>query len=118
MQNVRVAGFEWDAGNWPKCGKHGVAKAQIEAMFSKVPAVYPDPAHSTAEERFLAIGSSGDGHFLFVAFTLRTRGQEVLIRPISARFMHRKEIEHYERQRKAARTAPTQDGRRGGAVYR
>ena len=110
MQNVRVAGFEWDAGNWPKCGKHGVAKAQIEAMFSKAPAVYPDPAHSTAEERFLAIGSSGDGHFLFVAFTLRTRGQAVLIRPISARFMHRKEIEHYERQRKAARTAPTQDG--------
>jgi uncharacterized protein len=111
MQNIRVAGFEWDEGNWPKCGKHGVTRTQIQSMFGQSPAVYPDPAHSTAEERFLAIGTSDDdGRFLFVAFTLRTHGQEVLIRPISARFMHRKEIEHYERQRKTTRTAPTQDG--------
>ncbi len=111
MQNIRIAGFEWDEGNWPKCGKHGVTRTQIQSIFAQSPAVYPDPAHSTAEERFLAIGTSGDdGRFLFVAFTLRTHGQEVLIRPISARFMHRKEIEHYERQRKTARTAPAQDG--------
>lgn len=110
MLNIRIAGFEWDEGNWPKCAKHAVAKAQIEAMFSNSPAVYPDPAHSTVEERFLAIGSSDDGRLMFVAFTLRTGGQKVLIRPISARFMHRKEIEHYERQRKTPLTAPTQDG--------
>ena len=75
MKNIRVAGFEWDEGNWPKCGKHGVARTQIQSLFAQSPAVYPDPAHSTAEERFLAIGPSGDdGRFLFVAFTLRTRG--------------------------------------------
>lgn len=110
MQSIRIAGFEWDAGNWPKCGKHGVAQAQIETMFGNSPAVYPDPAHSGAEERFLAIGSIGGGRVLFVAFTVRARGQQPLIRPISARFMHRKETEHYERQRKAAHAAPTQDG--------
>ena len=111
MQNIRIAGFVWDEGNWPKCAKHGVTRTRIQSLFAQSPAVYPDPAHSTAEERFLAIGPSGDdGRFLFVAFTLRTHGQEVLIRPVSARFMHRKEIEHYERQRKAARTAPAQDG--------
>ena len=85
MQNIRVAGLEWDEGNWPKCGKHGVTRTQIQSMFTQSPAIYPDPAHSTAEERFLAIGTSGDdGRFLFVAFTLRTHGQEVLIRPIHA----------------------------------
>jgi uncharacterized DUF497 family protein len=110
MLNVRIAGFEWNEGNWPKCAKHGVTRTQIQSMFGQSPAVYPDPAYSTAEERFLAIGTSGNGHFLFVAFTLRVRGQGVLIRPVSARYMHRKEIEHYERQRKAPLTAPTQDG--------
>lgn len=111
MQNIRVAGLEWDEGNWPKCGKHGVTRTQVQSMFAQSSAVYPDPVHSTAEERFLAIGTSGDdGRLLFVAFTLRTHGQAVLIRPISARFMHRKEIEHYERQRKTTRTTPTQDG--------
>ena len=109
MLNIRVAGFEWDEGNWPKCAKHGVGKAQIEAIFSNSPAVYPDPAHSAVEERFLAIGSSDDGRLMLVAFTLRPAGQKVRIRPISARFMHRKEIEHYERQRETARTSPAQD---------
>ena len=109
MLNIRVAGFEWDEGNWPKCAKHGVGKSQIEAMFNNSPAVYPDPAHSTVEQRFLAIGSSDDGGLMLVAFTLRPGGQKVRIRPIRARFMHRKEIEHYERQRETARTSPAQD---------
>jgi hypothetical protein len=26
--------FDWDHGNWPKCGKHGVGKAEIEAVLS------------------------------------------------------------------------------------
>lgn len=97
--DVRVSGFEWDEGNWPKCGKHGVTRAEIEALFQAGPAVYPDPAHSLSEERMLALGRTEGGRFVLVAFTLRLAGHETMIRPISARDMHRKEVEHYERQR-------------------
>jgi uncharacterized DUF497 family protein len=34
----------------------------------------------------------------FVVFTLRRRGDAVLIRPISARYMHKKEIKAYEKE--------------------
>jgi len=30
MENMKISGFEWDDGNWPKCGKHGVSRAEIE----------------------------------------------------------------------------------------
>ena len=23
---MKIAGFDWDAGNWPKCGMHGVSR--------------------------------------------------------------------------------------------
>ena len=73
--------------------------SDIEALFEKGPAVYPDPAHSQSEERMLAIGQSGTGRYVLVAFTLRRRGRDTLIRPISARYMHKREVDHYERQR-------------------
>jgi hypothetical protein len=95
---MRIAGFDWDNGNWPKCGKHGVAQAEIEAVLSGSPAILPDPAHSSAEQRFLAIGQIPSGRHLLVAFTLRTQGAHWLIRPVSARFMHAKEVRHYARQ--------------------
>jgi hypothetical protein len=47
----------------------------------------------------LALGRREGGRFVLVAFTLRLAGHETMIRPISARYMHRKEVEHYERQR-------------------
>ena len=31
-----ISEFEWDAGNWPKCGKHGVSKAEIEFVLGGV----------------------------------------------------------------------------------
>jgi hypothetical protein len=93
-------GFEWDRGNWPKCGKHGVSRDEIEALFERTPAVYPDIKHSRLEQRFLAIGPTIMGRWLLVAFTLRRRRTGMLIRPISARYMHQREVDHYERQRK------------------
>lgn len=95
-----IAGFDWDDGNWPKCGKHGVSRAGIEALLSGDCAVYPDPAHSRTEGRSLVIGQVGNRHVL-VAFTFRRLGTKTLIRPISARYMHQKEVEHYERQRQS-----------------
>jgi uncharacterized protein len=85
-----VDGFDWDTGNTEKCRKHGVALAQIEAVFLHPHRLFPDPAHSTAETRLLAIGTGNHGRHILVAFTLRQRGRDRLIRPISARFMHAK----------------------------
>jgi uncharacterized DUF497 family protein len=33
-----------------------------------------------------------------MVFTLRSEGDKVLLRPISARYMHKKEIEAYEKE--------------------
>ncbi len=93
-----VYGFDWDDGNWPNCGKHGVSRDEIEALFESGPAVHPDLAHSSKEERRLAIGRTRAGRWVLVAFTLRRQGGRTLIRPISARYMHKAEVEHYERQ--------------------
>ena len=95
---MRIGGFDWDAGNWPKCGKHGVDRAEIEAVLTGAPMILPDPAHSSAEQRFLAIGRTATGRHVVVAFTLRQRDDIWLVRPISARFMHAKEVRHYARQ--------------------
>jgi uncharacterized DUF497 family protein len=92
-----VTGFDWDHGNWPKCGKHGVTQSAIETLFLNNPAIYPDLEHSRIERRFLAIGQDEDNRWMLVAFTLRTIADEKRIRPISARYMHAREIEHYER---------------------
>ena len=92
-----VAGFEWDQGGRDKCQKHGVSVAALESAFHRTMTVFPDPAHSQDEERFIAIGKTDEGRSIFVAFTLRTHRGETFIRPISARYMHRKEVEHYEK---------------------
>jgi uncharacterized DUF497 family protein len=96
--DFEVTGFNWDRANRNKCRKHGVSIAEIEAIFSKSLSVFPDPVHSKQEERFKAIGWTEKGRCIFVVFTLRKRGSDTLIRPISARYMHRKEVEHYEKE--------------------
>lgn len=93
---MKFDGFDWDAGNRDKCRKHGVSIAEIESMFQGVVAVAPDINHSEHEERFKAIGSNEDGRKIFVAFTVRRYGGDSVIRPVSARYMHRKEIGYYE----------------------
>ena len=93
---VNVAGLEWDHANRDKCRKHGVPIAAVEAAFHRPIAVFPDPSHSRAEERFKAVGRTDEGRHLLIVFTLRAREGRTFIRPISARFMHAKEIKHYE----------------------
>lgn len=94
--DVQVAGFDWDEANRDKCQKHGVTIADIEAAFRKPIAVIPDPRHSRAEERFKAIGMTDDDGHVLIVFTIRARDRQMFIRPISARYMHRKEITYYE----------------------
>ncbi len=105
MDPSTVSGFDWDDGNREKCGRHGVATAEVEALFRREVWITPDPAHSAAETRFRAIGPSDSGRHIFVAFTVRTRAESLLIRPISARYMHRKEVHHYEKQKAEAEKA-------------
>jgi uncharacterized DUF497 family protein len=95
---MQVAGFDWDEGNRSKCWKHGVSPAAIEDLFRRPIAVLPDPVHSKSEERFKAIGRTGKGRGIFVVFTFRTRRGKRLIRPISARYMHKKEMDQYEKE--------------------
>lgn len=70
---------------------------EIEDLFYDAPRVGPDLKHSVSEQRFRAVGETAEGRSLFVIFTLRQDGPRTLIRPISARYMHQKEIEAYER---------------------
>jgi uncharacterized DUF497 family protein len=93
-----VAGFEWDEANREKCRKHGISVAAIESLFQRPVAVFPDPAHSRGETRFKAIGRTGEARHVLIVFTLRERDDETFIRPISARYMHAKEIEYYEKE--------------------
>jgi len=95
---MTVAGFEWDEGNRRKCRKHGVSIEEIEAMFHQPLSIFPDPAHSHYEERFKAIGKSEEGRNILIIFTMRQRRRSRLIRPISARYMHRREVKHYEEE--------------------
>lgn len=95
---MEFAGFDWDEGNLAKCQKHGVSQAAIESLFRLGLTILPDEAHSLKERRFRGIGHSAQGRMLFVVFTLRRRGSDVLVRPISARYMHKKEVDHYAGQ--------------------
>ena len=92
-----ITGFEWDSGNEAKCEKHGVSIAALQSAFYNTLFTFPDPSHSHGEERFIGIGKTDEDRNVFVAFTLRCRNGETFIRPISARYMHKKEVEYYEK---------------------
>jgi uncharacterized DUF497 family protein len=94
-----IGGFDWDAGNRDKCRKHGVSLADIEALFRGRLAIHPARAVAK-EERFIAIGITPARRSILVVFTLRMRRGKALIRPISARYMHRREVAHYEKAAK------------------
>jgi uncharacterized DUF497 family protein len=94
---MKVSGFDWDSGNREKCRKHGLSLAAIEEVFAGPVMILPDLAHSQSEERFRAIGKTDAGRYVFLVFTLRDRAGKRFIRPISARYMHKKEIDSYEK---------------------
>ncbi len=101
MMDVRVSGFDWDEGNWAKCQKHGLSIAQIESFFTHHLRIAPDHKHSADEDRFIAVGRI-EGRPVFVAFTIRVKGKRRFIRPVTARFMHAKEVAVYEEESSTA----------------
>ena len=94
----QIAGFDWDDGNRDKCRSHGVSLEQIEELFRRTLHVFPASSYSRAETRYIGVGREAGGRHILVVYTFRYRGGQQLVRPISARFMHAKEIAHYEAQ--------------------
>jgi uncharacterized protein len=78
--------------------KHGVSIVEIESLFSRDVSIAPDLQHATHEERYKAVGATERGRGVFVAFTMRRRNGEVLIRPVSARYMHQEEVRYHEKE--------------------
>jgi len=93
-------GFEWDEANAHKSWeRHRVTPEEAEDVFFREPLVVrSDVRHSKSEKRLYALGQTGAGRRLFVAFTVRRK----LIRVISAREMNRSEAETYQRYEEEA----------------
>lgn len=88
-------GFDWDDGNREKCSKHGLSVESIENFFLGKIQIVGDPRHSYREQRYIAVGLAANSKPMFVGFTYREKEEKLLIRPISARYMHEKEAKKY-----------------------
>lgn len=91
-------GFDWDEGNLDKSRrKHGVTPEEAESVFlDENSLVFPDKPHSETEARLIVVGKSDKNRNLFIVFTLRREK----VRIISARRMHKKEVEKYGKIKK------------------
>ena len=98
MIDPKVSGFDWDESNRAKCRKHSVSLTQIEALFARNPRIAPEPKHSADENRLIAVGRTSTERPVFVAFTIRAKNGRRLIHPVTARYMHAKEIAPYEKE--------------------
>jgi len=97
MMDVSFEGFDWDEANTGKCQSHGVSIREIESgLVSKTLIVIPDTQHSKDEGRYIAICQTVQGRNIFIVFTFRMITGRKLLRPITARYMHRKEVTRYE----------------------
>jgi len=87
--------FDWDPGkSHANRRKHGVSFSQAKSLFESgldFLEIY-DEAHSTDEDRFIAVGRVG-ARIMVVVWTER---EEDTIRIISARWATPKEIKLYE----------------------
>lgn len=90
-----IVGFDWDEGNSAECQKHGVMLHEIEFALENSPMTFNDTDHSDLEERFRAIGINQNNRPLFIVFTIREKDDNFYYRPLSARFMHQKEVNRY-----------------------
>ena len=93
---TKITGFDWDEGNTRKNEKHGVSMAEAEQVFFNAPLLaLGDSRHSSQEPRFHALGKTDDRRLLHITFTVRHHQEKLWV--ISARDMHRKERDIYEK---------------------
>lgn len=92
--------FVWDRGNRDKnWTKHHVTTQECEEIFAQKPIqITDDPMHSAKERRFVALGKTKRGRWLFIIFTIRNNN----IRIISARDQDKKERSQYGKETKKA----------------
>jgi uncharacterized protein len=93
---MKIIGFDWDEGNSQKCQSHGVSLHEIEQAFEGAQ-YFDDVKHSKEEKRFILINKTLLSRFVFIVFTLRFTLSGIVARPISARYMHSKELKKYEK---------------------
>lgn len=94
------AEFDWDKWNADKIWKkHKVQFPEVEEVFFDINLIIlPDPTHSIAEERYIALGKTKTSRTLFVVFTERGFDATKKIRIISARDISKKERRKYHEQ--------------------
>ncbi|MBV8185169.1 MAG: BrnT family toxin [Hyphomicrobiales bacterium] len=90
-------GFDGDEGNRGKYQKHGLSLPEIESVSARPVIILPDKENFQGERRFRAIGSTLKARRALVVFTWRSRLSGKLLRPISARYMHREKVMDYEK---------------------
>lgn len=85
--------FQWDEGNKTKIYKRNITINDCEQAFNSDKIfIQRDHLHSETEDRYVLINQPKYYRHLFIVFTIRNN----LVRIISARYMHRKEIKSYE----------------------
>ncbi len=102
LEKIEYEGFDWDYGNFLHAQHHDIPFKAIEKIFEQELLYFLDIKNTSSEKRWIAVGEVQPNRFAFVAFTIRTVGTDRLIRPISARYIHRgsKEEKVYEEIRK------------------
>ena len=92
--------FEWDEANKKKIWlKHKVSAEECEEAFATEHVFrQPDDLHSDKENRHILISKTRKVRFLFIVYTLRTNKARV----VSARGMHKKEQNYYEKEARSA----------------
>ena len=98
IEPQRIVGFQWDDGNASKShDKHGVTQNEAEQVFFNEPLIVTDDLrHSRTEPQNHALGKTLEGRRLHITFTMR--GDDDVIRVVSARDMNRRERDIYEQE--------------------
>ncbi len=96
FDRASVHGVEWDEGNRSKCQKHGMTIADVEHVLMEGRAIFVPARSGSDDERLVAIGVTAAGRYAFVVVTPRPHEGRLMLRPVSARFMHGREIRKYE----------------------
>lgn len=95
MYNVIMIHFEWDEAKARiNRIKHNITFEEASTVFYDVNAIlFDDPSHSSDEDRFLILGISRKAHTCIVSHCCR--GDDEVIRIISARKATKREIDVY-----------------------
>jgi len=95
---MNIKGIDWDDGNTRHCQEHGVSIDEIEHVLQTMAFRIPDPYPN--EPRYRTAAETEQGRHVFLVFMYREKEDGLYLRPISARYMHKKEIEKYEEIKK------------------